>query len=134
MDGLGRLTQAQEDWARCRDWIASALPYTGGTHDIEDVARSVSDGSMIFVPGRDMAVVLEVAVYPNFKALNVFAGGGEKRGVAMKEYCDRIDPYLCFLAAELGCKEIRHYCRPGSERIGERLGYRKLCAVMVKDV
>lgn len=124
---------AQEHWARCRDWIASALPYGGNTHTIEDIEQAISDGTLIFIPGHDMAVVLQIVAHPNFKELIVFLGGGTSLK-AMKEYREQMDPFLVDFARAAECKQIKHFCRLGSERVGERLGYRKLCAVMVKDL
>lgn len=128
------MTPAQSDWARCRDWIASALPYTGGTHTIEDIEQAISDGSLIFVPGKHMAVVLQIVPHPNFKELIVFLGGGEGSWKTVKEYRDQMDPYLVELAKQLDCRCITHCCRDGSTRIGEKLGYRKLYTVMTKEV
>lgn len=128
------MTPAQAEWARCRDWIASALPYTGGTHNIEDVEQAVSDGSLIFIPGKHMAVVLQIVPHPNFKELIVFLGGGGKGGKTLREYTEQMDPFLMNFARAMDCKRISHFCRPGSERVGLRIGYRKLCVVMIKEV
>lgn len=128
------MTPAQGEWARCRSWIASALPYTGGTHNIEDIERSISDGSLIFIPGHNMAVVLQIAAHPNFKELIVFLGGGEHGGKTLREYRERMDPFLVDFAKAADCKRLTHFCRDGSIPLGERLGYRKLCTVMIKEV
>ena len=128
------MTPAQSEWARCRAWIESALPYTGGTHNIEDIEQAISDGSLIFIPGQNMAVVLQIVPHPNFKELIVFLGGGEKNGKTVREYREQMDPFLIDFARAADCKRVAHFCREGSTRIGEGLGYRKLCTVMIKDV
>lgn len=126
------MTDAQAEWARCRDWIISALPYNGGTHTIEDIEKEITAGTMIFVPGKHCAVVLEISTFPQGKALNVFGGGGES-GAALKEYLSSMDRFICDFAKNAGCRWIMHYCRPSGEKIGKRLGYRKLWSVMLKD-
>lgn len=123
-----------EEWARCKGWIASALPYGGNAYNIEDIEAAIASGAMVFLPGKHCAVVLEVATFPNYKILDVFLGGGEKGGKAMHEYCTAIEPYLDFFAKQTGCKKIRHFCRPGSERLAAKLGYEKLCSVVVREV
>jgi hypothetical protein len=128
------LTPLQVEWARCRPWIESALPYAGGTHDIEDIEKAIAAGSMIFLPGKHCAVVLEVVIHPNFKTLNVFAGGGEKGGKTVREYCDEMDKFIVHIAREMGCKWVSHFCRPGGERVGKKIGYRKLSTVMIKEI
>lgn len=127
------MTPAQVDWARCRDWIVSAIPYNGGTHTIEDIEAAIAKGEMIFVPGKHCAVVLEISTFPQGKALNVFGGGGES-GEALKEYLGRMDEFISNFAKSAGCRWVMHYCRPSGEKIGKRLGYRKLWSVMVKDI
>lgn len=128
------MTPAEAEWARCKGWIASALPFGGNTHSIEDIERGIADGHLVFVAGEHCAVVLEVVAHPNFKVLDVFLGGGEKGGAAIKEYCTRMDPYIEHFARQEGCKMVRHFCRPGSEGLGKRLGYRKLSVVMIKEI
>lgn len=123
-----------EEWARCRNWILSAIPYCAGTHTIQDVEYGIEDGEMIFMPGQHCALVLTIETFPHMKDLVVFLGGGEKGGKTVREYSEKLDPELVKLGRFLGCDRIKHYCRDGGVRVGERLGYRKLCTVMIKDI
>jgi hypothetical protein len=123
-----------EEWARCRAWIASALPYCGGTHTIADIEAGIEDGTMVFFPGEHCALVLVIEQSPRMKDLVVFLGGGERNGKTVKEYRERLDPELIRFGKLLSCDRIKHYCRDGGVRVGERLGYQKLCTVMVKDI
>lgn len=120
-------------WARCKAWIEEALEYANDMYQIEDVERSISDGSMIFIPGLHSAVVLEVNIYSGGKALNVFAGGGEV-GYTLQEYIDRMDDCVVALAKALDCRWVMHHARPSGEKIGKRLGYKKLCTIMIKEI
>lgn len=88
---------------------------------------------MIFVPGKHCAVVLEISIFPNGKALNVFGGGGEG-GKALKEYMKGMDKFISDFAKNADCRWVLHHCRPSGEKIGKRLGYRHLWSVMIKDV
>lgn len=128
------MTDIHSEWARCREWIAEALPYCGGLYEIEDIEKAVGDGSMIFLPGTHCAVVLEICHYPNGKSLNVFAGGGEKGGKTLREYSDHMDPFIAGFAKKADCRWVMHHCRPSGERVGKKLGYRHLWSVMVKEV
>jgi hypothetical protein len=127
------VSEAQEQWQRCKPWIEEALEYTNGMYDIEDIERAISDGTMMLMPGEHSALVLEIITYPNGKALNVFAGGGEP-GKTMREYVERLDACVIALAKTFDCRWVMHHTRRSGERIGERLGYKKLCAVMVKEI
>jgi len=62
---------------RCRPWIEAALEYSGGTHDFDDVAKGILDGSMQLWPSPRGCIVTEIVIYPKKKVLNVFLGGGE---------------------------------------------------------
>jgi hypothetical protein len=128
------VTPLQVEWARCREWIVAALPYTGGFYDIEDIERAIANGTMIFLPGKYCALILEICSYPNFKVLNVFLGGGSGGGKTLKEYCDHMDPFIMDFARNADCKKVMHHCRPSGERVGKKLGYNHLWSVMVKDV
>ena len=127
------MTDAKSEWARCRPWIVKAVKYTAGMYEIGDVEKAIEDGTMIFIPGKYSAVVLEVASYPNGKALNVFLGGGEN-GKAIDEYLTKMDACIVALAKSSDCRWITHYTRASGERIGERIGYRKQWTVMIKEV
>ena len=127
------MTEAQEQWKRCKPWIEQALEYTNGMYDIEDIEKAIEDGTMVFVPGEHSALILEIVSFPRGNSLNVFLGGGEK-GNAMREYIEKMDACVIAFARAYSCRWITHYTRKSGERIGEKLGYRKQWAVMIKDV
>jgi hypothetical protein len=127
------MTPAQGEWARCRDWIRAAIEPTG-LYDIEDVERAIASGEMQFWPGRCCAVVTEFVLYPNGRALNIFAGGGDK-GPALRELTQEMEPALVRWARVSGCRKIMAFgIKPGWTPVGERLGYRHVWTVMTKDV
>ena len=122
-----------EDWARCRSWIENALTLCG-MYDIEDVERAIEEGRMHFWPGEHCAAVTEIILYPNGKALNVFAGGGETDGGALAELTQKMEPAFLAWARTNDCRWILGFGRKGWERVCAKMGYRHLWSVMAKDV
>lgn len=126
------MTDAQEHWARCKNWIASALTRTG-FYDIEDIERAIDVGDMVFWPGEHGAAVTEFITYPNGKALNVFAGGGDSNA-SLQEFIDVFEPSLSAWAEASDCRWIIGYGRPGWERVLKQRGYSTIWSVMKKDI
>ena len=62
---------------RCREWIESALEYSGGTHLYEDIVTAVVEGKMQLWPAEKSCLVTEITVFPRKKVLHVFLGGGD---------------------------------------------------------
>lgn len=123
----------QLEWRRCREWIRAAVEPTG-LYRIEDVERAIAASEMHFWPGRHCAAVTEFIFYPNCKALNIFAGGGDK-GRALKELTRELEPALELWARACDCKKIIAFgIKPSWTPVGAALGYRHLWTVMTKDV
>jgi len=40
------------EWERSKAWIETALIFSGGTHEIEDVERGISERKMMLISGR----------------------------------------------------------------------------------
>ena len=105
-----------------------------GLYRIEDVETAIAHGGMHFWPGRHCAAVTEFIIYPNCKALNIFAGAG-LRGRALDELTREMQPALVRWARASDCKKIIAFgIKPAWAPIGESLGYRHLWTVMTKDV
>lgn len=64
-------------WEHCKDWIASALEYADGTHNLEDIRVAVASGQMQLWPHDRGCAVTEIVLYPQKKVLHVFLAGGE---------------------------------------------------------
>lgn len=126
------MTPMQAQWARCRDWIAAALP--AHLYTIEDIERGIADGSMQFWPGAVCAAVTEFAVYPNCKVLNVLAVGGEK-GPALKALTRELEPCLLAWARASDCKFVMGFgTHEGWKPVTEAMGYALQWLVMIKEV
>lgn len=122
----------QGEWARCRDWIAAALP--AHLYAIEDIERGIADGHMQFWPGARCAAVTEFALYPNCKVLNVLAAGGEK-GPALKALTRELEPCLLAWARASDCKYIIGFgTHEGWKPVTEAMGYALQWLVMIKEV
>lgn len=126
------MTPLQGEWARCRDWIALALP--AHLYVIEDIERGIADGSMQFWPGAQCAAVTEFAVYPNCKVLNVLAAGGA-RGPALKALTRELEPCLFAWARASDCKYVMGFgTHEGWKPVTEAMGYALQWLVMIKEV
>lgn len=123
---------AAAEWARCRNWIETALT-DSGLYEIGDIEQAIEEGRMHFWPGRHCAAVTEIMLYPNGKALNVFAGGGET-GAALAELTEGMEPAFLDWARANDCRWILGFGRKGWERICAPMGYRRLWSVMAKEV
>jgi hypothetical protein len=126
------MTALQDEWARCRDWIAAALP--AHLYAIEDIERGIADGGMQFWPGEHCAAVTEFALYPNCKVLNVLAAGG-KKGRALKALTRELEPCLLEWARASDCKYVMGFgIHDGWKPVTGAMGYAFQWLVMIKEV
>lgn len=88
---------------------------------------------MTFWAGRHAAAVTEFITYPNGKALNVFAGGGDENE-SLKEFLEVFEPSFRAWAKASDCRWVIGYGRPGWDRVMKRLGYGTLWTVMCKEI
>lgn len=127
------MTQAQQEWARCRAWIRAAVEPTG-FYTIADVEEAIAEGRMQFWAGKSCAAVTEFVAYPNCKVLNVFAAGGVA-GQALRELTQEMEPVLVRWALASDCRKIIGFgINPAWRRVCESMGYAHLWTVMAKDV
>lgn len=126
------MTIPLEDWLRCKGWIEAAVT-RNGFYNIEDIEAALASGDMFFWPGEHAAAVTEFITYPNGKALNVFAGGGESNA-SLQEFIEKFEPSLAEWAKATDCRWIIGYGRPGWERILKKRGYQHMWSVMKKDI
>lgn len=126
------MTDIHSEWSRCKDWIEAALPKE--LYNIEDIEDGIASGSMQFWPCKRSAAVTEYIAYPNCRALNILAVGGEK-GPALKELTKELEPCIAKWAEASDCKIILAFgIKDEWKSIGEGLGYRKIWTVYAKDI
>ncbi len=123
------MTDAQAEWARCKVWIEAALIRCGGFYSIASVEEKIAAGEMAFWPGRNCAAVTEILNFPNGRAFNVFAGGGD-----LNELTRDMEPAFERLARVLGCRWLIGHGRAGWEKICRPMGYAHGWVVMKKEL
>ena len=112
---------------RCRDWIESALEYSGGTHDFIDVAEGIYKGTMQLWPTPRGCIVTEIVVYPRKKVLNVFLGGGE-----LDQILEMHEDVIAWAKAQ-GCSALTMTGRFGWKKPLKAHGWEPLHASYVKE-
>lgn len=117
------------EWARCEAWIAGALEYSGGTHDLADVRAMVERGEAQFWFSANAAGVTEVVTYPRFKSLHLWLCGGD-----MGEIVSILLPAAEAWAKAQGCTMTSTAGRMGWSRVLEPLGYEPVAQICMKEL
>ena len=117
------------NWSRCIPIIESALQYSGGTHNINDIEQAITAKTMQFWPGAQSAVITEIQVYPRLKALHYFLAGGNLEELA------RMRPIIEHWAESIGCQRVTLAGRRGWIRsfLADE-GYQEKWTVMSKEL
>lgn len=102
-------------------------------YDIEDVEARVEAGEFTFWPGKNAAAITEFITYPNGKALNVFAGGGESNA-CLVEFLEEFEPAMCEWAKANECRWVLGFGRPGWEPLLKPHGYSVMWHVLAKEI
>ncbi len=117
------------DFARCQQYIAAALEYDGGGHEIEDVLLKIAEGKCQFWPGENSAVVTEIVHLPKKTECHYWLAGGDM------DELKAMRPAIEKWAREQGCTRITLVGRQGWARSflkGE--GYDARWTVMSKEL
>ena len=122
------MTEAQNEWARCKPWIEAALVHAHGTHTIADVEAGIAQGLYQFWPGERAAIVTELITYPRLMALNYFLIGGD-----LSELKD-MEPRITAWAKGVGCKRVMGVGRKGFERAFRAAGYEPWWTCIARDL
>jgi hypothetical protein len=117
-----------DEWERCKRFIADALPYAGGTHELLDIEAGIAAGRFGLIPRERSAFVVEVTVYPQLKALHIFLAGGDLS--ELKAF----DPHMDQIGRSLGCSRITIAGRKGFARALKDLGYCERWTVLAKEI
>lgn len=112
-----------------RPHIEAALDYSGGTHTYDDVVKGVKDGSLVFWPGPNSAVITEIIEHPQKRTLHFFLAGGNAAEL------EAMLPGILDWAREQGCESASLTGREGWERsFLKRRGWEKKLIVMTKEL
>lgn len=112
---------------RCREWIEAALEHSGGTHDFQDIAESVMQGTMQLWAGEVGCAVTEIIVYPKKKVLHVFLAGGQ-----MNQIIDFQESAVEFGRMQ-GCSSMTLAGRRGWTKVLDKHGWKESFCVMSKE-
>lgn len=119
------MTPAEQE--QIKNWIESALEYSGGTHVYQDIVDAVTEGRMQLWLSERGCAVTEIVVFPRKKVLHVFLAAGE-----MDQLFDMIDDATEW-AKEQGCTAMTLAGRPGWQRAMKPLGFVPTLVTMEKD-
>ena len=111
-----------------RKWIESALDYSGGTHNFDDVVQGIVSGRMQLWPAEKGCAVTEIVVYPRKKVLHVFLAAGE-----MDQLIDMIDAAAAW-GIQNGCESMTMSGRHGWLRVLDKKGWKSVMAVMERKL
>lgn len=117
-----------DEIARCRDWIAAALAYSGGTHTPEDVAGGILAGTLQLWPAEKGCLVTEIVDFPRKRVLNIFLAAGD-----MRQVLDMNDDVAAWAKAQ-GCTAMTAYGRKGWERVARRFGWTSPHTFISKEI
>jgi hypothetical protein len=120
---------AQTEWARCRDWIVSALETAPPFETIDGIEQKIADGQYQFWAGNTAAAVTEVRELGPFKVLSILHAGGE-----LSSLIRELLPVLYEAAANLGCSLVMVMGRKGWERALKPEGYEHAVTVLLKEI
>jgi len=112
----------------CREWIESALAYSGGTHDFRDVVDAVMTGHMQFWEAPKGCAITEVITFPKKKVLHIFLAAGE-----MQQIVD-MDESAVEWAKSIGCDAVSIAGRRGWKKVLEHKGYEEQFTTLAKDI
>lgn len=116
-----------DDLARCRPYIEAALEYCGGTHEFEDIVKSIAESKMQFWPAPKGCMITEIVVYPRKKVLHIFLAAGE-----LDQLKDMNDDMTAW-ALEQGCTGGSLSGRVGWKKILEPMGWKLTHSHFVKE-
>jgi hypothetical protein len=95
------------EFDRCAKWIESALSFSYGTFDLDDVRNAVLSGHMQLWPSENAALISEINRYPARTVCHIaFAGGNLEELRALK-------PVVMEWAKRQGCDLISVAGRKG---------------------
>lgn len=123
----GNIRDMVDDIKHCRKWIEDALEHCDGTHKFDDVAESISKGSMQLWSSPKGCIVTEIVVYPRKTVLHVFLGGGE-----LEQILD-MDKDVKEWATKQGCTASTMSGRSGWKKPLAGLGWKPTQTSYIKE-
>jgi len=128
MEAAHDKSQILQELFRCRNWIESALAYSGGTHEYKDIVDGVLSGHMQLWTGESGCAVTEIMVYPKRKILHVFLAAGD-----MEQILDFEESAIEFGKMN-GCDGMSIAGRPGWQKILKKRGWNVAFVNLAKEI
>lgn len=118
------------DWKpefdRCSEYIAAALVYADGTHELCDVEAAITAGKAQFWPGCKSAVVTEILTYPRKQVCHFWLAGGDLEELVHMEHS------ISIWAKAMGCSGTSIAGRAGW--LKALPDYRKMAVTLAKEL
>lgn len=127
-DAVSVTGRGEEEWERCRHWIADALEYAEGIYTLDEVRDAIRAGEMHFWPGEHCAAVTEIGAFPRRRFLNVILAGGD-----LKELIGMIPAWKAW-GRFLGCSDLKVVGRRGWERVLGTRGWKRAFVVLTTPI
>ena len=128
-------------WPHVEDLLQSAINFNLGEFTIEDIKEYLLNGRMnLWVvnnqeDGTILAAVTEFIQYPREKRLGILLVGAKKNTI-MKWFkqCWQEDSELLAFARENDVKRFEILARDGWIRLLPKIGFKKYCTVLTREV
>jgi len=117
-----------DELERCKDWIESALEYSGGTHNWSDIVEGIHNLRYQFWPAEKGCAVTEIIVFPQKKIFHVFLAGGE-----MEQIVDMNDSAVQFAKSQ-GCSGMSIAGRKGWSRVLKDKGWKESFTTLAQEI
>ena len=116
-----------EEWRRVSGLVMPAAERFGGTHGAGDILGHLMRGEAQLWAGDASALLTEIVAYPRVRACRAWLAGGDLAEI--KQMAPVIEDWA---RRERNCTRGEIMGRDGWERALE--GYRRVCAVLVKEL
>ena len=104
------------EWDRCKPLLVKAMKYQD-TYTIDDIEDKIRNGIALLWPGKKSAMVTELALFPQMKAMNLLFCGGDY------EELEEMLPSIEAFAKAAGIKRLYGGGRKGWIRKIKHLGF-----------
>ena len=106
------------EWDRCKPLLVKAMKYQD-TYTIDDIEDKIRNGIALLWPGKKSAMVTELALFPQMKAMNILVFAGN-----FKEF-EEMFKHIETFAREAGIKRLYGGGRKGWIRKTKPLGFKQ---------
>lgn len=117
------------DEATCYRLISAALPYSGGTHTVDDVVNGIAEGRLQLWQADGSLAVTQVRQYPQLTAVCIVLAAGD-----LGEIWSVLEPRIEAFARDIGATRIEALGRMGWLKSAASHGYGSPRICMHRDL